>query len=427
MVRSWGNSTRFEIAPTRVALALLVLAIVASALFAGPAQATPGAYRVLLAEPYEEAPLRLKAQVAAFPEIAAIDTVDTGEGTPTAAQLAPYDVVVSIGDSSYDDPEAWGNSLASYVDGGGVVVQAGYDSWENPKSFPGGRFASGGYAPFIPGNNGNDVTSLGAFDASSPLMEGVSTLTTEDNTEPEPSPGATVVAKWANGKNAIAVKGHVVSITAFIGDDYGSEGIWSGDYGRVVVNAMRALGRQKLSVVNSNPLGGTVTSSAGGINCGATCSSIFAPGTAVSLVATANPGFAFSGFFGSCLGSGCALVMTSAKSVTAGFTSFEFGKRVKLDKKKGTGQLTVSVGGPGALAVSGAKIKSRSTVATQPGKVTLPIVAKGKARKALRNRGKAQVGFLLTFTPSGGVAATQAKSVTLKKKLKPKPKKSPRK
>jgi hypothetical protein len=424
MVRSWGSTTRFEIAPLRVAFALLALATVALALFAGPAQATPGAYRVLLAEPYEEAPLRLKAQVAAFPEIAVIDTVDTGESTPTAAQLAPYDVVVSIGDSSYDDPEAWGNSLASYVDGGGVVVQAGYDSWENPQSFPGGRFASGGYAPFIPGNNGNDVTSLGAFDASSPLMQGVSTLTTEDNTEPEPSPGATVVAKWATGKNAIAVKGHVVSITAFIGDDYGLEGVWSGDYGRVVVNAMRTLGRQKLSVVNSNPLGGTVTSSAGGVSCGATCSAIFAPGTAVSLAAATNPGFAFAGFSGSCAGSTCALAMTSAKAVTANFTSFAFGKKVKRDKKKGTAQLTVDVGGPGVLAISGKKIKPRSKSMALAGKVILPIIAKGKARTALRNNGKAKVGFSLTFTPTGGAPATQTKSVMLKKKLKPKRKKS---
>jgi len=329
-------------------------------------------------------------------------------------------VVVSIGDSSYDDPEAWGNSLASYVDGGGVVVQAGYDSWENPQSFPGGRFASGEYAPFIPGNNGNDVTSLGAFDASSPLMEGVSTLTTEDNTEPEPSPGATVVAKWANGKNAIAVKGHVVSITAFIGDDYGTEGIWSGDYGRVVVNAMRALGRQKLSVINSNPLGGTVTSNVGGINCGATCGSIFAPGTAVSLVAAVNPGFAFAGFSGSCTGTSCDLTMTSAKSVSANFTPFAFGKKIKLDRKKGTAQLTVYVGGPGLLAVSGKKVKTRSESASQAGKVILPLLAKGKARSTLRKSGKVKVGFSLAFTPTGGIAATQAKSVTLKRKLAPK-------
>jgi hypothetical protein len=406
----------FWISPLRAAVASLAAFTALLLLFSGVAQAEPGAYKVLLAEPYEAAPLRLKAQVAAFPEIATINTVDTGEVTPTAAELASYDVVVSIGDSSYADPEAWGNSLASYVDGGGVVVQAGYDSWENDESFPGGRFASGGYAPFIPGNNGNDSTSLGAFDASSPLMQGVTTLTTEDNTEPEPSPGATVVANWANGKNAIAVKGHVVSITAFIGDDYGEEGIWSGDYGRVVVNAMRTLGRQKLSVVNSNPPGGTVTSNVGGINCGAACGSILAPGTAVSLAAAVNPGFAFAGFSGSCAGTSCALTMTSAKSVSANFTSFAFGKKIKLNRKKGTAQLTVNVGGPGLLAVSGKKVKTRSKYTAQAGLVTLPILAKGKARSALRKSGKAKVGFSLAFTPTGGVTATQTKSVTLKKK-----------
>jgi hypothetical protein len=44
---------------------------------------------------------------------------------------------------------------------------------------PGGRFASGGYAPFVPGSAGNEVVALGEFDAASPLMEGVHTLTSD--------------------------------------------------------------------------------------------------------------------------------------------------------------------------------------------------------------------------------------------------------
>ncbi len=50
--------------------------------------------------------------------------------------------------------------------------------------------------------------------------------------------------------------------------------------------------------------------------------------------------------------------------------------------------------------------------------MTLPIIAKGKARTALRKRGRAKLGLSLTFIPTGGAAATQTKSVTLKKKLK---------
>lgn len=398
----------------RILLGLAALVAATLFLFAGQAQAAPGAYKVLLAEAYPEGAKKLQAQVAALPGVAAVDLVDTGEEgkTPTAAELAPYDVVVSIGDSTYLDVVAWGNSLADFIDAGGVVVQSAYDNWEDTESFPQGRFSSGNYPPYIPGNNGNDTTSLGAFDATNPLMQGVNALTTELNTEPALAPGATQVAKWANGKAAIAVKGRVVSITAFIGDHYGE--VWTGNYGQIILNAVRTLGRQVLTVANVNPAGGTVTSSAGGIVCGAVCSASFIYQTPVSLSAAANPGFAFAGFSGACGGLACNLTMDAAKSVTANFFSFGFGKKIKRNKKKGTAQLTVNVGGPGSLALSGKKVKKRGKLAATAGKVTLPIVAKGKAAAALKNKGKAKVRFEVAFTPAGGAPATLTKSVVLK-------------
>jgi hypothetical protein len=388
----------------------VTLVLVALLVFGARADASPGAYRVLLTEPYPEGPHELGAQVATFPDVATIDYADTSAATPTAAELSSYDVVVSVGDNSYLDREAWGNSLADFVDSGGVVVQAGYDSWE--QAFPSGRFAGGGYAPFIPGKNGNKTTSLGEFDASSPLMQGISTLTTVDNTEPELAPGAALVAKWANGRNAIAVKGRVVTTTAWIGDDYGP-GEWSGDYGRLVLNAVRTLGRQRLSVTNSNPAGGTVTGS-GGISCGAVCSADFVPQTPVTLSATANKGFAFAGFSGACTGAACAVTMDSAKSVTANFAAVSFGKKVTLNKKKGTATLTVTVGAPGKLVLSGKKVKRRSKAAGKAGKVKLPIIAKGKALKTLKATGKVKVKVRLAYTPTGGASATLARKVQLK-------------
>jgi len=401
-----------------VHIALGVIAAMAVVLlFSARADASPGAYRVLLTEPYEEGPHELGAQIAAFPDVAAIDYADTSVATPTAAQLSSYDVVVSVGDSSYLDREAWGNSLADYIDGGGVVVQAGYDSWED--AFPEGRFASGGYAPFIPGNNGNNLTSLGEFDASSPLMQGITTLATEDNTEPELAPGAVLIAKWENGLNAIAVKGRVVTTTAWIGDDYGP-GIWSGDYGRLVVNAVRTLGppaaavaKARLSVTNANPAGGTVFGS-GGISCGSVCSADFVQSVSASLSATANPGFAFAGFSGACTGVTCSLTMDSAKAVSANFTSVGFKKKVKLNKKKGTAQVSVNVGGPGVLTLTGKKVKKRQNAPIAAGTVKMVIAAKGQAAKALKNKGKAKVKFNLSFTPPSGTPATLTKSVVLK-------------
>jgi hypothetical protein len=399
----------------RVALGL-VAALMVVCCFAAQAQAAPGAYRVLITEPFEELPKKLAAQVAAYPDVATVDLVNTGSGgfTPTAAQLASYDIVVSIGDNTYLDTEAWGNALADYVDSGGVVVSTTYDTWEGGGA-PTGRWETGGYAPFLLGPADNVATVLGAFDASSPLMQGVapgSLVTDEYNTTNALAPGATLVASWADGRPAIAYKGRVVSITAYLGDTYGPD-TFSGNYGQVILNAVRTFGRQRLTVVNSNPAGGTVTGS-GGISCGAVCVADFSPQAPVSLTATASKGFAFAGFSGACTGTTCSLVMSSSKSVTANFAAFGFGKKVKLNKKKGTALLTVNVGAPGKLVVSGKKIKKRSKTTQAAGNVKLPIVPKGKALKALKASGKAKVQVKLAYTPTGGVVSTLTRKVQLK-------------
>lgn len=64
---------------------------------------------------------------------------------------------------------------------------------------------------------------------------------------------------------------------------------------------------------------GTVTGS--GINCGTTCSASYAVNTVVTLTATANMGFRFTGWSGDCTGaSTCTVTINAAKSVTANFT-----------------------------------------------------------------------------------------------------------
>jgi hypothetical protein len=418
MTMSW----RFR--PARVLGCALVAAVAASLmLWASHAQASAGAYNVLLAEVYEVGAKRLQSQVKAFPDVAKVDLVNTGERTPSAAELRAYDVVVSIGDSEYLDYEAWGESLASYVDSGGIVVQSAYDTWDDSgEAGPGGRFASGGYAPFIPGDNVNDPTTLGAFDASSPLMQGIApgSLTTATyNTLNAPAPGASVVASWADGRPAVGVKGRVVAITAFIGDDYDSPGepAWTGNYGQLVINAARAFTPQPLTVANSNPAGGTVVSSVGGINCGSTCTAGLPYQTQVGLAAVANKGFAFAGFTGACAGTACALTMDGPKSVTANFVAFGFGKGIKRNKRKGTATIPVAVGAPGALTLSGKKIKPRSTAVAAAGTAKFRVAAKGKALKKLRKTGKVKVNLTLTFTPAGGVPSTLTKKVQLKRTI----------
>jgi hypothetical protein len=396
----------------RLTLFVLPIALLALAFGATSASAAPGAYRIVIVQANCDPPTKFQAQLQAFPDVAAVDTFDACVATPALDQLTPYDMVVSMDNSGYDDPVAYGNVLADYVDSGGFVFQYAYDN-DNDLMVK-GRFDSGGYAPFIPGNNDNDDATLGEFDAASPLMQGVTTLTSNSNTTPTLAPGATLVAKWSDGRNLLAYKGRVVSASAFVGE----EGVeWTGDYGRLTINGLRWLGKHVLSVANPSG-GGTVTSSVGGVNCGTTCSAILLHNTPVSLTATPNPGFAFAGFGGACSGLTCALTLDANKTVTANFSSFALSKRAKLNRKRGTALLTIAVGGPGQLTLTGKKTKPQSKLAAAAGKVQLPIKAKGKAAKALRKRGKAKVKFTVAYTPPGGLPVTSVKSVTLKRVVK---------
>lgn len=67
---------------------------------------------------------------------------------------------------------------------------------------------------------------------------------------------------------------------------------------------------------------GTVTSTPSGINCGTSCLFNFVAGATVSLKATPDAGFTFSGWTGSCSGTAaCNLTLSSNTSVTANFVS----------------------------------------------------------------------------------------------------------
>jgi len=74
-----------------------------------------------------------------------------------------------------------------------------------------------------------------------------------------------------------------------------------------------------LTVTNAG--GGTVASNPAGIDCGSTCSADFAKDAAVTLTASPEAGYAFSGWSGcdSSVGDTCQVTMNQAKAVTASF------------------------------------------------------------------------------------------------------------
>ena len=202
--------------PRRLIFALtLSIAMLATLGEASASQASPSNPRILVTVNTSNLSYSSDfiAALAAKPEVAAVDRFNTNSGTPSAATLANYDLVASLGDFDYQDPALWGDRLSDFIDAGGVVIQYAYDNWDS--THPTGRYESGGYEPFVPGPDDALSTSLGTILVpGSPLLAGVPTFSTTDNTTPTVAPGATLLAKWTDGRNAIATKGHVVSVAA---------------------------------------------------------------------------------------------------------------------------------------------------------------------------------------------------------------------
>jgi hypothetical protein len=169
----------------------------------GSLWAAPGSLRILIVgnelDPSDVDVPSVSAAILARPGVAAVDSFDSSVATPPPAMLATYDLVVGTGDDVYADPVAWGNELADYLDAGGAEIQFAYDNWIDAGASPTGRFLSGGYALFNLGPNPNTLTSLGTvLVPTSPLLAGVSSLTTSDNTTDTLAAGATLIAACAS-------------------------------------------------------------------------------------------------------------------------------------------------------------------------------------------------------------------------------------
>ncbi len=91
--------------------------------------------------------------------------------------------------------------------------------------------------------------------------------------------------------------------------------------------------------------------------------------------------------------------------------------KVDLDKAKGTASLAIALPGSGKLVVSGPGIKKVTMAVGSAGTPSLTLKAKGKALKALNEKGKVSVKITIAFTPTGGATVTKTKTVVLKKNL----------
>jgi hypothetical protein len=290
-----------------VALAILV-ATALFALGASQAGASPGSLKILILNSYTGSPNsfnNIKSQLAAEPEVATVDSYDativsdggTGQ-VPTAAQLSQYDAVVVLSNYGWSNMTVIGDLLADFVDHGGVVVAdiwSALDTSGNPSNGLAGRWLSGGYSPFLQTVSGiTSQPALGAHDASNPIFAGVGDLTARyayPNVVLDP--GASLLASWADGRPAFAVKGRVLITNNWLGD----HAFNTGNYGRLAVNAIKNLGYRIVTIRTPSSGKGTVTSSAGPLSCTATeCTGLFLAGSKMTLSEKAAKGSAFAGW-----------------------------------------------------------------------------------------------------------------------------------
>ena len=186
------------------------------------------------------APAEFQWEIQNEPNVTTVDLFDAVNSTPTLAQLQQYDIVVPLSNYSFQDSVTLGNSLADYVDGGGVVVEYGLShsgSTCGPSQIC-GRWVSGNYNPYYSfGRFSGMPFTLGTFNAAHPLMTGVTALNSDSANTASPV-GSTEVAQMNNGDSLVAFRqvsgGHTtVGVTGYVGD-YAFQ---SGDWGKVVVNA----------------------------------------------------------------------------------------------------------------------------------------------------------------------------------------------
>jgi hypothetical protein len=149
-------------------------------------------------------------------------------------------------------------------------------------------------------------------------ISGVPSWLTASSTSGTVSTSATVVTFTINsGANTLSPATYNATITF---TDTTNNNTVQTTTAALTVNVLNPPINYTLSVsVSGN---GTVTSSPGGINCGATCSASFASATQVTLTATPATGSSFNDWSGACNGtSTCSVAMNAAESVAANFAS----------------------------------------------------------------------------------------------------------
>ncbi len=163
----------------------------------------------------------LQAGLLGYADIAAVDFYPLNSSLPTLSQLQAYNVVICWTDYTAVDPVAAGNLLADYVDVGGKVVISTFAFYGGSQWALAGRIMTDAYSPLLPGDGSHySWANLGTYNASHPIMQGITALGDYYRDYTVLSTGATLVASWDDGENLVATKGCIVGIDLYPGPSY---------------------------------------------------------------------------------------------------------------------------------------------------------------------------------------------------------------